>query len=202
MFSTPFHQIHKYILLFTILLICVACSKPYEFKGTEFPNIRPAPEIAGVVGDEAFSLSNLQGKVVVAFFGFTYCPDVCPMTLAEVGQAYDQVEATSDDVAVVFVTVDPERDTPERLNDYVSAFNADFYGVHVPLADQEAAKKGYFVVAEKDFLDGDTDSDNYLVAHSDNIYLIDRAGKLRVVYRSSDLTVDDLASDVEHLLAN
>lgn len=202
MFSRSIRHNYQFAVLFALLLICVSCSGPHEFAGTEFPNIRTAPEIVGAAKGQEFQLSGLQDKVVVVFFGYTYCPDICPITMSEVQQAYEQAGATAEDVAVVFATVDPERDTPEVMDAYASAFNADFFGVHVGVDEQEEVKKGYFVVAEKEDVVGDAESENYLVIHSDNIYLIDRDGNLRVVYRSSDLIVKDFASDIAHLMAN
>lgn len=188
------------LLLLTLLVS--ACGRPHEFSGNELPESTVAAEIIGLSGESTFQLSEHDGKVVALFFGFTYCPDICPLTLSEIQQAYDQIEATPDDVTVAFVTIDPERDTPVVASTYASAFNSDFIGVHVPLAEQEALKAAYFAFAEKEYQNGETSGDNYLVAHSDNVYLIDRAGNLRVVYRGTDLVVEDFASDLAHLIAN
>lgn len=196
-------SMRKRIGLLLIALICLsACGGPHEFSGTQFPESTPARQIVGLSGDSAFTLSEHEGKVVTLFFGFTYCPDICPTTLSEIQQAYTQADATPDDLSVVFVTVDPERDTPEVAAKYAAAFNEEFLGVHVPVAEQEALKKNYFLFVEKQFEDGETSGDNYLIAHTDSIYLIDRTGNLRTVYRSSDLVIEDFAADLSHLIAN
>lgn len=188
------------LLLLTFVLS--ACGKPHQFSGTEFPDLLPAPEIVGQFGDSVFRLSEHKGKVVAIFFGFTFCPDICPLTLSEIERAYKQAEALPEDVAVVFVTIDPERDTPEAAKTYAAAFNKDFIGVHVPVAEQESLKKAYFLFAEKQVEEGKSAGNSYLVAHTDNVYLIDREGNWRAVYRSSDLVVEDFAADLSHLIAN
>lgn len=190
-----------------MVMLGTACSKPYELKGSEFPDNIPAPEIVGLSDDTPFQLSEHEGKVVVIFFGFTYCPDICPLTMAEIRQAYDQInnaqdDTGSDDMVVIFVTVDPERDTPDAVATYASAFHGDFIGVYVPLEEQEALRKSYFLFVEKEYTNGETAGDDYLVAHTDNIYLVDRAGNLRAFFRGSDFALEDLVADLQHLVSN
>lgn len=202
MFFKRFCSHYQLGVLFVLLLLCVSCSKPHEFAGTEFPNIDAAPEIVGIAKGQDFQLSSLDDKVVIVFFGYTYCPDICPITMSEIQRAYEQTGATAEDAAVLLVTVDPERDTPEVLDAYASAFDPDFFGVHVEVAEQDQLKKNYFVFAEKEAVDDDAENANYLVTHSDQVYLIDRDGNLRVVYRGADLVVEELASDIAYLMAN
>ncbi|MEZ4714621.1 MAG: SCO family protein [Caldilineaceae bacterium] len=128
-----------------------------------------------------FDLSALRGKVALIFFGYTACPDICPVTLAEMKQVYNQLGDAREDVAVVFVTVDPERDSVERLAQYIPAFDPAFYGVYIPPEQQESVKKGYGVFAEKRD-PGDSSSVDYLVDHSGWIYGVDTKGNLRTAY--------------------
>lgn len=195
-------MVHRLICLLLIALTLSACGRPHEFSGTEFPESNPAAEIIGLSGESTFQLSEHEGKVVAIFFGFTDCPDFCPIVLSKIQQAYSQIGATTDDVTVAFVTIDPERDTPDVAATYASAFNEDFIGVHVPMAEQEEMKQAYFLFAEKEFQNGETSGDNYLMAHSDNVYLIGRDGNIRVYYRGNDLVTEDFANDLEHLIAN
>lgn len=95
------------------------------------------------------SLGDFKGKVVVLFFGFTQCPDVCPTTLSEVAAALHEVGAKSNDVQVLFVTVDPERDTPELLAQYVPAFNPGFLGLRGSQAEIETAARMFKVFYQK-----------------------------------------------------
>ena len=110
----------------------LGCDPSHKFKGTRVDPPTDAPEIVGVNWDESdFRLSDLQGKVIVLFFGYTYCPDICPFTLSRMKQLEVQLEALASDLEVVFVSVDPERDSSERLAGYVPGFKPDFFGLHL-----------------------------------------------------------------------
>ena len=106
-------------------------SKPDAFRGTTYAEPYPvAPEIQLIrAGGTNFRLSEMRGKIVALFFGYTSCPDVCPTTMAELKQALDKVGPQADQVQVLFVTVDPQRDTPEKVQEYVNHFNSDFIGL-------------------------------------------------------------------------
>src|SRR5687767_3477148 len=95
-------------------------SKPDTFRGTTYAEPYPvAPDIQLVrAGGTEFRLSENRGKVVALFFGYTSCPDICPTTMAELKQALERVGANANQVQVLFVTVDPQRDTPERMQEY------------------------------------------------------------------------------------
>ncbi|TCG09735.1 cytochrome c oxidase assembly protein [Paraburkholderia steynii] len=128
------------------------------------------------------SLADYKGKVVVMFFGYTHCPDVCPTTMAELSQALQQLgPEDAKRVQVLFVTVDPERDTPELLSQYVPAFNPTFVGLRP--ADQEQLTK-----VTKDFrvyyakVPGKT-PDSYTMDHTAASYVFDTDGKLRLFAR-------------------
>src|SRR5215203_90183 len=108
--------------LFVALVLLTGCSKAYEFHGTALTDPPPAAEITGTNWNgDTFHLSEQQGKVVVAFFGYTHCPDVCPMTLANLNAVYKQLGEQAEKVAFVFIATDPERDTPDQLATYVQA---------------------------------------------------------------------------------
>src|SRR4030095_8503476 len=107
-------------------------SKPAGFRGTTYGEPYPvAKEIELSRGNgHRFRLSEMRGKAVLLFFGYTSCPDVCPTTLAELKQALEKLgQEKAQQVEVLFVTVDPERDTPERVQEYVNHFNPDFIGL-------------------------------------------------------------------------
>lgn len=183
------------LLFFTFLLS--ACSTAHEFKGTVFDNSAPAFAFEGVnYTGEPFRMSELQGKVVVVFFGYTFCPDVCPLALADLKRVADQLGEKAQDLAVVFVTVDPERDTPERLTAYVSAFDPAFYGVRLEGQMYEATKAAYGVFVEKNEVETG-DPNNYFVDHTGGIYILDKAGNLSEAF-GYDAGVDALASDIEY----
>jgi protein SCO1 len=139
-------------------------------------------------------LEDFRGKAVVLFFGFTHCPDVCPTTLADVSQAVKSLGQDGDKVQVLFVTVDPERDTKEVLAKYVTAFDARFLGLYGDAAATQRAAKEFKVYYEKR-----KTGDTYSVDHSAQTYVIDPQGRLRLFVRQERIT-SDLAQDLKTLL--
>ncbi|HEY4637690.1 MAG TPA: SCO family protein, partial [Burkholderiales bacterium] len=137
-----------------------------------------------------------RGKAVVVFFGFTHCPDVCPTTLADMAQVVRQLGADGERVQVLFVTVDPERDTQEVLAKYVPAFDARFLGLRGDLDATRSVAKEFKVYFEK--RPGATPG-AYSVDHSAQAYVIDPQGRLRLFVRHERLA-EDLAPDLRALL--
>lgn len=182
-----------------VVLSLVGCSQPYEYHGAVYTPPQTAAAVTGTNWDNRpFHLSELQGKVVLLFFGYTHCPDVCPLTMAELAQLYEQLGEKANDVAVVFISTDPARDTPERMAQYIPAFHRDFYGVHVSEPELAAIKQAYGVYAEK-HEDGEQEaSADYFVDHNSYIYVIDQQGQLRLAF-SPHIPKDELLADVEHL---
>lgn len=150
------------------------------------------------------TLADFKGKVVLLFFGFTNCPDACPTALAEMAQVVKQVGA--DRVQGLFVTVDPERDTPEKLAGYVPAFHPSFLGLRgSPEQTAQAAKefKIYFQAqkADKGSNSGhEAEHSSYTVDHSTGIYIFDTQGRARLYIRASDRSVGAMVHDVKLLL--
>lgn len=191
-----------FILLLAAAVVLAGCGGPaYTFHGTPYNPVIPAPAIEGLQeGNAPFKLQELPQKVKLVFFGYTSCPDVCPLTLANIKSIYEQLPPyMQKDVAAVFVSVDPERDTPERLGSYVHSFNPAFYGVQVAPAALETVKQEYGVFAQKRQVDANESVAGYLIDHTAVIYLIDRDDKLRVIY-PSDAPAADIAADVKYLL--
>jgi len=145
-----------------------------------------------------FSLSDLKGKVVILSFGYTHCPDVCPTELLTYSDTLKQLGDQAKDVKVVFVSIDPERDTPEVIGKYAKQFNPDFIGL-TATGDQSlpVIKQQYRVVSAK--VNQKEDSENYLVDHSSGAYLIDKNGEVAIFspYGSEPETI---AADVKTLL--
>jgi protein SCO1/2 len=140
------------------------------------------------------SLADWRGRAVVVFFGFTHCPDVCPTTLADVSQAIKQLGPDAQRVQVLFVTVDPERDTKEALGKYVTAFDPGFLGLYGDAAATQRAAKEFKVYYEK----RKTDT-GYSIDHSAQSYVIDPQGRLRLFVRPDHIGAD-LADDLRTLL--
>lgn len=182
-------------MLVLLALLLTSCSQPHEFTGTELNPARPATDFMGTNWDETpFRLSDLQGKVVVIFFGYTSCPDICPLTLSEMQKVKQLLGERGENLAVVLITVDPERDTIERMEQYISAFDSTFYGVVLDDNTLSEVKQAYGIYAEK--VEGDsTQSANYMVDHSGSKLVIDKVGNWRMVYSygtDADIMVEDL----------
>lgn len=125
------------------------------------------------------SLADFRGKVVVMFFGYTHCPDVCPTTLGDLAQAMKLLGRDAQRVQVLFVTVDPERDTPDLLARYVPAFYPTFLGLYGGPRATAATAKEFHVFYRKHYEPG---SDDYSVDHSASSYVFDPSGHLRLVW--------------------
>jgi protein SCO1/2 len=139
-------------------------------------------------------LEDFRGKAVVVFFGFTHCPDVCPTTLADLSQVMKALGPDADRVQVLFVTVDPERDTREVLGKYVGAFDPRFLGLYGDAAATQRAAREFKVYYEKR-----KSPDGYSVDHSGQTYVIDPRGRLRLFVRP-DRLASDLLEDLRTLL--
>jgi protein SCO1/2 len=139
-------------------------------------------------------LEDFRGKAVVLFFGFTHCPDICPTTLVEVSNALKTLGADAERVQVLFVTVDPERDTPEALAKYVTAFDPRFLGLRGDAAATQRVAKEFKIYFEKR-----KSGDTYSVDHSGQSYVIDPQGRLRLLVRP-DRIATDLTDDLRALL--
>jgi protein SCO1/2 len=166
----------------------------------------PAPALEGQHGDGGrFSLEKQRGKVVVLAFGYTYCPDVCPMTLATLKRAYAALGNRKQDVKVVFASVDPKRDSAKAVADYAAAFDPAFIGVR--LDHMESTVQAFEVTVSQRFPDNsaaakvaDTDREGfYFVDHTGLFFLIDRAGLLQ---KKLPVQADhqELAREIEGLL--
>jgi protein SCO1/2 len=186
-----------FVLVHLLLLLSATASAAdiATFKAGAFSPPRQAPDFSlrGSDGGE-LKLSRYRGKVVVLGFGFTSCPEICPTTLAVLAQARKKMSVSADEVQVVYVTVDPERDDAERMRKYLASFDSTFVGGTGSAEQLAAVRQAYGVVAEKKPFAG-----GYTVAHSSFTYLIDRDGSLRALVPYGH-TADDYVHDVSLLL--
>lgn len=185
------------LILFVLVSILAAC-RPYQFKGTLYPDPEPAPdfELTSSAGGW-LRLSNLKGRIVLLFFGFTTCPDVCPTTLAEGKRILEGLDEKAEYVKFLFITVDPERDTPEILNTYVTRFHPGILGL-TGLAEKLAAvREDYGIVANKVLLENS--SLGYTMEHTARTYLVDANGDLRLTY-AYGTPYESILEDVRQLL--
>src|SRR5438105_1333871 len=165
------------IIIFSLAL--AACDGAPKFKstditGAEYGRSLELPDTSGRVRH----LEDFRGKAVVLFFGFTHCPDVCPTTLADLASAMKALGPDAERVQVLFVTVDPERDTPGELAQYVRAFDPRFLALRGDLAATQRVAKDFKIYFEKR-----KQGDSYTVDHSAQSYVIDPQGRPRLPVR-------------------
>lgn len=188
------------VLLFACLLVFSACGQPYVFRGKEIAPAKPAPDFTLTdQNGQPFTLSAQRGNVVVLFFGFTSCPDVCPTTLADIASAREKLGGDANNVKVAMVTVDPERDSAEKMAGYMRKFDPSFIGLTGAQAQISPVLGSYGVMATKKELPNS--KLGYTMDHSAYVYLIDKAGNWRALL-DYGATVDDIASDVRYLVHN
>jgi protein SCO1/2 len=170
--------------------------KPHIYHGTVMQAPSRAPDMDGLVFADGtpVDIADFRGDVVLIYFGYTHCPDVCPTTLNKAARALEQVGA-DDRVHVMMVSVDPERDDLESLGEYVTSFGDDFLGATGELSDIERVATEYGVF----FARGDDTATGYDVDHTASLLGIDTDGRLRLVWPTA-VSVDDLAADVNELL--
>lgn len=188
-----------------VALALAGCSQRSETPASRFRSV----DISAVEWGRDFQLTDhegrprrladFRGKVVMMFFGFTNCPDICPTTMADMAQVIGKLGTQGDRVQGLLVTVDPARDTPEVLGRYVTAFHPTFLGLR---GDDAATKelagefKAFYAARQPE---GGHAHDHYMVDHTRAIYVFDRSGKLRLLM-NSERTVDQMAADLALLL--
>jgi protein SCO1 len=183
-------------------LLAAGCNRPPEFFGEVVKPPRPAPELVAVNWDgKPFRLSELRGKVTVVFFGYTYCPDVCPFALAKMKKLSADLGPRADDVKVVFVSVDPQRDTVAKLAKYVPNFDRRFYGLRLEPAAVESLSESFAVSVQYGQPEQGPETDSfYYVDHTGTFFVIDREGQLRLTF-PPNATAVQMRPDIEKLLA-
>ena len=180
------------------LALLAGCSQPYAFQGTAFPEplARPDFELTSEAS-QPFSLSDQQGKVVLLFFGYTSCPDICPTTLAEARTILNDLGGDVDNVQFLFITADPERDSPEKLAAYTDAFHPAIVGLTGTPEELAAVYSDFKVRVERE--ETPDSALGYQINHTSRMYLVDQDGNLRLSY-SYGTPPDEIVKDVEYLL--
>ena len=183
------------IIIFSLALLA-GCEGQPKFKSTDITgaDYGKTLELTDHNGKPRH-LQDFRGKAVVLFFGFTRCPDVCPTTLADTAQALKSLGPLADRVQVLMVTVDPERDKPDVLKSYVTAFNPGFLGLYGDEDATRRAAKEFKVYFEKR-----KEGDDYTMDHSGQSYVLDPQGRLRLLVRPERIP-SDLAADLKTILS-
>ena len=183
-------------LLLSLLLLSCGSEKPYHMTDITgaMPKLQFRMERANdhtlVTGDW------YRGRVVILYFGYTHCPDICPTTLANLSEVLKRLDTRAYDVAVIFVSVDPDRDTPEVLGPYVRNFAKQVDGLTGPPNGLMALTRRYRVLYK---VTKDSPGHPYTVMHSNSVFFFDRSGAARLVTTSTD-DIAGITDDVKRLL--
>ncbi|MDO8051640.1 SCO family protein [Janthinobacterium sp. SUN211] len=190
------------LLAAALVAVLAGCGKPaapkLAFKNTDVTGLGYAREF--VLTDHTGhprTLADYKGKLVLMFFGYTQCPDVCPTTMADMAQVMQEMGPQAEQVQVLFVTVDPERDTQQLLAQYVPAFDKRFVGLYGDAAATAKVAKEFKVYYAK--VEGETD-ESYTVDHTAGTYVFDREGKIRLFVRHGEKPAA-IAHDLKLLLS-
>ena len=181
-------------------VLCLNLANPARsmprFRLVEWPAAAPRPAFHLIDADHhPRTPEDFRGRVSVVYFGFTHCPDVCPSELFELSLAAKRLGTPADNLRVIFVTLDPERDSPELLKAYVRSFDSRFVGLTGSTADINAAAESFSVAFSKVAVGKD-----YTIAHSTGVYVLDKSIHLRLVGTSAT-SIDDWVHDLAILLA-
>jgi len=190
------------IALFSSLLLLgpAGAADKLGLKAGVFEPPRIAPDFAlrGSGGSE-LKLSRFRGKLVVLEFGYTSCVDVCPVSLAMLAAARKKLGALAEQMQVIYLTVDPERDTVAHMHSYLAAFDPTFIGGTGTPEQMARVRKDYGISITKRMVEGS--KTDYTIGHSSYLYFIDRQGKLRALMPYGR-SADDIVHDATLLLKN
>ncbi len=170
--------------------------RPYQFNGTPIQSVMPATDFTLTSADGPVSLSDYRGKLVVLYFGYTFCPDVCPTTLSDVNRALAQLGDKAEEVQLIMVSVDPARDTPQKLTEYVEFFNPTFVGVTGTDDEVRSVATLYGIWYEAHEEEG---ASGYLVDHTATLNIIDEEGHLKLLI-GYGTGADAIAADLDYML--
>lgn len=185
------------VLLLTLLGACKPASQQNQFSATDVTGAQFAQtlNLTDHTGKPR-TLEDFKGKVIALFFGYTHCPDVCPTTMTDLKQSMKLLGDDADQVQVLFVTLDPERDTQQVLAQFIPAFDKRFIGLYGTQEQTTAVTEEFKIFASKVENGGKS---GYTIDHSAGLYLYDKSGKIRL-YVDYGTKPDVLAADIKKLL--
>jgi len=187
----------KFVLLLLLASLLLSCNKPPEWHATDITGSMPDLEF-NLVGPRGKNVDarSLHGKPVLLTFGFSNCPHICPTTMTQLSVVMKKLGKRADDVQVLLVTVDPQRDTPEVLEKFTTAFGPWFTGLTGSEEALERLRKSYGVYAA---MESSVDKGTYNVMHSIAVFVFDRQGRIRLLM-SNISNADAVAEDIRTLL--
>ena len=194
------------ILIGTLILIIIVWAvilyQIFEIKskegyyGTWYERSAPDFNLTSQDGRQV-SLSDFKGEAVLLFFGYTHCPDICPLTMSTMDKVIDNLGESADRVQVLFITVDPERDSPGRLMSYIPYYNESFIGLTGSPEQIKSVADEYnvfYAVEESESESG------YLMGHNSSVLLISPAGEIVLRYTQNKMDPELIAKDIERIL--
>lgn len=184
------------VLLLVVGIGVFELTRPPVLHGTVIEPPKPMPDFTLQSANGPVSLSDFRGKVVVLYFGYTSCPDVCPTTLANLRQALNNLGQKASEVQVILVAVDWQKDTPERVASYLSAFHPDFVGLSGTEAQINAVTKDFGIFYQ---INPPDENGYYTVDHTATTLVLDREGGLILTWPYG-LTPDELLEDLKVLV--
>ena len=195
---------HTLFVLFSLfVLILAACgadpTDPTAYNGTLLPTPIPITDFTLTDGDgQAVSLSDFRDKVVLVYFGYTFCPDVCPTTMADLGRVQRELDDAGESIQVLMITVDPQRDTPELLADYVTHFHPTFKGLAGTKQEIDGAAEQFGVFYEAH--EG-SEASGYLVDHTARVFVVNQEGAYELSF-PFETSVEDMVADLRLLMGS
>lgn len=185
------------IFILVILLRNTLFPKEYVFNGSVFdPRVEAHKFSLQNHEGEEFDLALIRNKVSVLFFGYTHCPDICPTTLTDFKRMIVELEDDSELVDFVMITVDPDRDTPERVSTYATSFHPDIIGLSGSTDELKPIWDNYFVIQNIPVVEED---ENYLVEHTTRIFVVDKSGALRLTFPLG-MPLEAMLADINYLI--
>lgn len=179
----------------------LATEAPHDWRGAAYDPPRTGVDFTLTDQDgERLSTTELEGKVVLLYFGYTHCPDFCPATLIDFQRVKQALGDDADQVAFVMVSVDPERDTPEVLTEYLDYFDPSFIGLTGSEEELAPITQEFGIYASAgDATPQSNGEDVYWVDHSTKTYVLNKDGELAIEY-AFGTSAEDITADVEHLI--
>ena len=195
---------NPYFVLFIVtaiialtILVELVIRRPHSFHGSVINPPLPVTDFSlPTANNKVFRLSDQKGKIVLLFFGYTSCPDVCPVTLATFKQAYERLGDDAQKVRFVMITADPDRDTPEIVSAYTARFNPAFIGLSGDITELEGIWKELGVFVEKQ---DSGSAAGYLVSHTASVYVLDQNGNLFMTFPYGT-SATDMTNDIVQML--
>ena len=202
MISSRFFTINRLLLLLVAgLLVLAGCDSDSgttdeEVRGILLDEPQQAPDFELTAHNgEPFRLSDHRGRVTAMFFGYTHCPDICPMTLMHMQDAAEELGDDAEDALFLFISVDPEQDSPEQLAKYVERADAEIIGLTGDRETLESVWDAYDITVQVE----PRDDGSYLISHSAQIWVVNQEGQAEVVL-PADTDGEDMAHDIRWLL--